>query len=127
MRREEFGPELTGRVIAGAMNVHRQLGPGLLESVYRRCLAWELDQAGLAVAQEVDLPVIYGGVQIASGGRADMIVESQVLVELKSVEHVLPVHAAQTRTYLRLSGCKIGLLINFHTALLKDGIRRFIP
>ena len=127
MRREEFGPVLTGRVIGHAINVHRQLGPGLLESVYRRCLAWELDQAGFAVAQEVDLPVVYGGVQIASGGRADMVVEGQVLVELKAVEHVLPVHEAQTRTYLRLSACKIGLLINFNTARLKDGIRRFIP
>src|ERR1039458_1605747 len=86
IRREEFGADLTGQVVTCAIAVHRQLGPGLLESVYRKCLAWELSQAGLAVEQEVDLAVVYGGVHIASGGRADMIVEGQALIELKAVE-----------------------------------------
>jgi GxxExxY protein len=118
---------LTGEIITRAIRVHRELGPGLFEAVYRRCLAWEFTQAGLAFDQEVDLAVVYGGVQIAAGYRADMIVEGQVMLELKSVERLLPIHEAQTRTYLCLSGCQVALLINFGSLLLKDGIRRFIP
>jgi GxxExxY protein len=126
-RREEFGPELTGKIIALAIDVHRHLGPGLLEGVYEKCPAWELEHNGFTFARQVDLPIIYRDVQIASGHKADIIVENQVIVELKAIEHLLPIHEAQTRTYLRLSGCKVGLLMNFNSVLLKDGIRRIIP
>jgi GxxExxY protein len=119
--------ELTGRIIERAIKVHRRLGPGLLEAVYEKCLCWELTHAGLAFARQVNLPVRYEDVVIESSYRADLIVEGRVILELKSVEHVLPVHTAQTLTYLRLSGCEAGLLLNFGAARLIDGIRRFVP
>jgi GxxExxY protein len=103
------------------------LDPGCWKGVNARCLALELTHSGLEFAQEVDLPVVYEDLQIASGYRADFILESLVILELKALERLLPVHELQTRTYLHLSGCKVALLINFNTALLKDGIRRIIP
>jgi GxxExxY protein len=115
---------LTQRIIGLAMRVHTRLGPGLLESAYERCLCHEFDRNALAYARQVDLPLTYDGVRLDCGYRADMIVNNEVLLELKSVEHVLPLHEAQLLTYLRLSQCRIGLLLNFNTLSLKDGIRR---
>jgi GxxExxY protein len=114
------------RVIGLAIKVHRVLGAGLLEAVYHQCLCWELQHAGLKFRREVPLAVIYEDIRFNQSYFADIIVEQTVLVELKSVERILPVHEAQTLTYLRLSGCQIGLLINFNSVLLKDGLRRFI-
>jgi GxxExxY protein len=118
---------LTDRIIRLGIKIHRKLGPGLLESVYQECLCWELRHDNLAFQRQVPLPVIYEDVHLACGYFADIIVDQQVIIELKSVERILPVHEAQTLTYLRLSGCKLGLLMNFNAVMLKDGLRRFIP
>jgi len=115
---------LTQLIIGLAMRVHTRLGPGLLESAYERCLCHEFDRNALAYARQVDLPLDYDGVLLDCGYRADIIVNNEVILELKSVEHILPLHEAQLLTYLRLSRCRIGLLLNFNTSLLKDGIRR---
>jgi GxxExxY protein len=115
---------LTRRIIGLAMRVHTRLGPGLLESTYERCLCHEFDQNALAYARQVDLPLNYDGAHLDCGYRADIIFTDEVLLELKSVEHVLPLHEAQLLIYLRLSQCRIGLLLNFNTLALKDGIRR---
>jgi GxxExxY protein len=123
----EPGAILTDRIIGLGIKIHRTLGPGLLESVYHQCLCWELRHAGLYFEREVPLPVVYEGMHMDRGFIADIIVEKTVLLELKTVEHILPAHRAQTLTYLRLSGCGVGLLMNFHVALLKDGLHRFIP
>lgn len=119
--------ELTGRIIELAVKVHRPREPGLLEAVSEKCLCWKLAHAGLAFARQVDLPVRYENVEIESSYRADLIVEGRVVLELKSVEHILPVHTAQTMTYLRLSACEVALLLDFGAPRLVDGIRRFIP
>lgn len=108
------------------MAVHRQLGPGLLESVYEACLAHELERRGHYVARQSALPVVYDTVKLEAGYRVDLIVDDTVIVEVKSVEGIAPVHEAQLLTYLRLSGRRLGFLINFNVALLKDGIRRRI-
>jgi GxxExxY protein len=118
--------QLTRRIIGLAMRVHTRLGPGLLESAYERCLCHEFDQNALAYSRQVDLPLNYDGVVLECGYRADLVVDHTVLLELKSVELILPLHEAQLLTYLRLSECHIGLLLNFHTLSLKDGIRRRI-
>lgn len=115
---------LTRQIIGLAMRVHTRLGPGMLESAYERCLCHELDHNGLVYARQVNIPLDYDGVIMDCGYRADIIVRNDVLLELKSVEHILPVHEAQLLTYLHFSGCKVGLLLNFNTASLKDGIRR---
>ncbi len=115
---------LTHQIIGLAMRVHTRLGPGLLESAYERCLCHELDQAGLAYARQVELPLAYDGVMLDCGYRTDLIVNEAVVLELKSVEQIVPLHEAQLLTYLRLSGCRVGLLLNFNTLSLKDGIRR---
>jgi GxxExxY protein len=116
--------ELTHRIIGLAMRVHTRLGPGLLESAYEHCLCHEFDQNSVAYRRQVDLPLDYDGTSLDCGYRADVIVENSVILELKSVEHILPLHEAQLLTYLRLSRCHIGLLLNFNTLSLKDGIRR---
>ena len=116
--------DLTYRIIGLAMRVHSRLGPGLLESVYHRCLCHELAKADIVFDQQVRLPIRYDGIEIQSAYTADMIVRDQVVLELKAVERVTPLHEAQLLTYLRLSGCRIGLLINFNTVSLTDGIRR---
>jgi GxxExxY protein len=123
--RTDEGADLTGKVIGAAIAVHRALGPGLLESAYRACLAWELEHAGLRVAQEVPLPVTYRGHLIDCGYRLDLVVEDALIVELKAVDRLAPIHDAQLLTYLRLSGARLGLLFNFNVPVLKDGIRRF--
>ena len=117
---------VTEAIIAGAIEVHRALGPGLLESTYEACLAAELQGRGLAVECQKLLPVIYKGTRVDCGYRIDLLVESQIVVELKSVQALDPVHEAQTLTYLRQSGCPVGLLINFNVTLLKNGLKRFV-
>ena len=116
--------EITGQIIGAAIAVHRALGPGLLESTYEACLAYELMQRGLRVEKQKELPVVYSGVHLDCGYRIDLLVESVVIVELKAVDTLAPIHEAQLLSYLKLSGCKIGLLINFNVEILKDGIRR---
>ena len=116
--------DITGQVIDAAMKVHTALGPGLLESAYEVCLAYELRQRGLHVETQVTLPVKYGGVELDAGYRLDLLVESRVIVELKAVEKMTPLHDAQLLSYLKLSGCKVGLLMNFNVERLKHGIKR---
>jgi GxxExxY protein len=117
---------ITGAVISAAMKVHSHLGPGLLESAYEACLAHELRKQNLRVAQQVGLPVIYDGERIDLGYRIDLIVEDAVIVEIKCAEAINPVHQAQLLSYIRLSGRNVGLLINFHVAHLRDGIKRMV-
>ena len=116
----------TGRVVDAALAVHRAIGPGMLESVYQTCLAFELRERGIPLQVERDLPVRYRGVEIDAGFRIDMLVDNAVVVELKTVSKLLPVHEAQLLSYLRMSGHQIGLLINFNVPLLRDGIKRLI-
>ena len=118
------GGDLTRRIIGLAMRVHTRLGPGLLESVYHRCLCHELSQAEIPFGQHVALPIRYDEIDLESGYLADIIVNNEVILELKSVERFSPLHEAQLLTYMRLSQCRIGLLINFNTVSLTDGIRR---
>jgi len=118
--------EITEQVIGAAIQVHRTLGPGLLESAYEACLAFELTKRGLRVEQQKPLPIVYDEVRIDCGYRLDLVVEGQVIVELKSVEKLLPIHEAQLLSYLKLSGCPVVLLINFNVPLLKNGIRRMV-
>lgn len=120
------GHALSDQAIGLAIAVHRQLGPGLLESAYEECLCYELKEAGLRLARQVPLPVVYKAVRLDCGYRMDIVVENDLVIELKAVERVLPIHEAQMLTYLRLSGHKLGLLMNFNTALLKDGLKRFV-
>ena len=115
---------LTGEIIAAAIEVHRALGPGLLESAYQACLCRELSLRGIEFRQQVDLAVAYKGIQLDCGYRIDLVVQNKIVLELKSVEHILPVHEAQLLTFLRLAGLRIGLLIIFKETVLKDGIRR---
>jgi GxxExxY protein len=117
--------ELTGGIIGAAIEVHRCLGPGLLESCYEECLAHELQVRSVAFERQKGLPVVYKNVRLECGYRIDLLVDSRIVVELKAIEAIAPVHEAIVLTYLRLSGCNIGLLINFNVAVLKDGIRRF--
>lgn len=118
--------ELSERVIGCAIEVHRHLGPGLLESVYEDCLVFELDQARPASRRQVDMPVVYKGVRLSVGYRLDILVEEQLVLEIKSVERVLPVHEPQLLTYLRMSGLRAGLVLNFNHVTLKEGIRRVV-
>ena len=117
---------MTQRVIGCAMKVHTALGPGLLESAYKECLFYESVSEGLFVEKEKPMPLVYHDVRLECGYRLDLLYESKVVVEIKAVEALNDVHLAQVLTYLKLSGCKIGLLINFNVASLKNGIRRVI-
>ena len=108
------------------MAVHRELGPGLLESAYEACLAYELVESEMGVERQKALPVRYRGVNVDCGYRIDLLVEGKVIVELKAVERLEAIHKAQLLSYLKLSGCKVGLLINFNVKVLKDGIRRLV-
>jgi len=117
---------LTEKVIGAAIEVHRHLGPGLLESAYEECLCWELSHQSINVKRQVPLPVIYKEVTLDIGYRLDLVVEDRLIVELKTVEKVLPIHEAQLLTYLKLSGLRTGLLLNFNSAVLKDGIKRLV-
>jgi len=118
--------DLTQEVIGAAIEVHRVLGPGLLESSYERCLARELSLRGVQFEAQVNLPVEYKGVRLEAGYRMDFVVEGSLLLELKAVEKVLPIHEAQVLTYLRLSGLRVALLLNFGEKVLKDGLRRIV-
>lgn len=118
--------ELTSRVIKCAIEVHRTLGPGLLESAYRECLEYELNLCGMWVTKEKPMPIIYKEVKLDHGYRMDLLVEDKLVIELKTVEFLTDVHFAQILTYLRLGNYPIGLLINFDVKLLKDGIKRVI-
>ena len=118
--------QLTERIIGAAIEVHRALGPGLLESAYEECLCYELSLDKLNVRRQVPLPVVYKGVKLGYGYRLDLIVEENVVVELKTVEKLLPIHQAQLLTYLKLGGFKTGLLLNFSSSVLKDGIKRIV-
>ena len=117
---------LTKSVIGLAIEVHRALGPGLLESAYQECLCYELKANGIAFGRQVALPVIYKSVKLDCGYRMDLVVDDRLVVELKTVEKILPIHEAQLLTYLRLSGISTGLLLNFNTAVLKNGIKRMV-
>lgn len=118
--------ELSYKIIGCAMKVHSVLGPGLLENAYEECLAYELRKAGIQVDRQVGLPIVYEEVRLEAGYRVDLFVERKIIVECKAVEALHPVFAAQLQTYLKFSGCKLGLLINFHELHLKDGIKRCI-
>jgi GxxExxY protein len=118
--------ELTSKIISAALKVHKLLGPGLLESTYEHCLAHLLIKEGLKVECQKALPLIFEDVKLEAGYRLDMLINDQVVVEVKSVEALIEIHMAQMITYLRLSGCRVGLLINFNTTILKNGIRRCI-
>jgi GxxExxY protein len=117
---------ITETIIGAAMRVHSALGPGLLESAYEACLAHELRKAGFDVRSQVELPVIYDSVRVDLGYRIDLLVNDTVIVELKCVERIAPIHEAQILSYLKLSRKRVGLIINFHVRHLKDGIKRFI-
>jgi GxxExxY protein len=118
------GQSLTAEIISAAMEVHRALGPGLLEAAYQACLCRELALRNVPFRPQVDIPVTYKGVKLDCGYRIDLLVSEKIVVELKSVHEILPVHEAQLLTYLRLSGMRVGLLLNFNTAVLKNGNRR---
>ena len=118
--------ELSNRVIGCAIEVHKSLGPGLLESTYEQCLAHELSLAGIEFQLQWALPVAYKGVRISCAYRVDVLVASRLIVEIKSVGAIQPIHEAQILTYMKLAGVGIGLLINFNVQLLKDGITRFV-
>jgi GxxExxY protein len=113
-------------VIGAAIKVHRELGPGLLESAYQKCLEFELGSQGLHVECEVPLPIKYGSVFLEVGYRIDMLIEDRIIVENKTVDQILPVHEAQLLTYLRMKGCHLGYLLNWHVPVMKQGIRRMV-
>lgn len=117
---------LTERVIGLAIQVHKELGPGLLESVYESCLSVELKQAAIQFRRQVPMPVTYRGMRLESGYRADLIIEDTLIIEIKALDHLCPAHEAQVLTYLRMSNCPLALLLNFHAPRLKDGLKRFI-
>jgi GxxExxY protein len=121
-----YASDLSERVIGLAIDVHRHLGPGLLESAYEECLCFELKRAGFIYRRQVSLPVVYKDVRLDCGYRMDVVVEDELIVEIKAIERVLAVHEAQMLTYLRLSGIRVGLLMNFGSVTLKDGLRRFV-
>jgi iron complex transport system substrate-binding protein len=118
--------DISGQIVDAAVRVHTKLGPGLLESVYERVLAYELEKRGLAVERQVPVPIAYDDIRFEEGFRADLIVARSVVLELKSVETMAPVHSKQLLTYLKLMDYRLGLLINFGAPLLKDGIKRIV-
>jgi len=117
---------LSRRVIGLGIEVHRELGPGLLESAYEACLAWELAQQGIAHQRQMELPLQYKGVRLDVGYRLDLLVDRKLIVEVKAVDHIEPVHEAQLLTYMKLLRVPVGLILNFKTAVLRDGIRRLV-
>ncbi len=116
--------EITEKVLGAAIEVHKHLGPGLLESAYEACLCHELDLRGLSVQRQLELSVQYKGMEIKSAYRLDLLVDGKVIIELKSAEGILPIHEAQLMTYLKLSGVRVGFLMNFNVPMMKDGILR---
>jgi GxxExxY protein len=124
--KQEIEKDLSEKIIGAAIEVHKSLGPGLLESVYQTCLAYEFMLQNIQFEKEKVLPVIYKGVALDCGYRLDFLVENKIVVELKTVNEIVPVHEAQILTYLRLTGCKVGLILNFYVPVLKKGIRRIV-
>jgi GxxExxY protein len=118
--------QLTHEIIGAAIAVHKEFGPGLLEVVYEECLCYEVTARRIAFKRQQPIPVVYKGAKLDCGYRADIVVLSRVIVEIKAIASIAPVHDAVMLTYLRLSGCKIGLLINFYSPVLKDGIKRYV-
>ncbi len=118
--------DLSNKIIGCAIDVHKQLGPGLLESAYQECLFYELKQAGLEVQKEKPMPIVYKDVKLDHGYRIDLLVEKKVVIEIKTVEVLNDVHTAQILTYLKLGNYKLGLLLNFHVSILKNGIKRVV-
>jgi GxxExxY protein len=118
--------QITENIISASIDVHRTLGPGLLESAYEACLAFELAERGFKVEQQKALPIVYQQVKLDCGYRLDLLVEDAVIIEVKAVDRIAPIHKAQMLSYLKLSGCKVGLLINFNVKILKDGIVRLV-
>ena len=123
--REELD-KITQSIIGAAIEVHKGLGPGLLESAYEACMMYELGVLGLKVESQKPLPLVYKRVRLDCGYRIDLLVEGKVIVEIKSVDQIMPIHHAQVISYLKLSGCKVGLLINFNEKLLKHGVHRIV-
>ena len=117
---------LTEQIIGSAISVHRILGPGLLESAYEECLCFELSQSKLRFERQVPLPVVYKDVRLDCGYRMDLVVENMVIIEIKAVERIIPVHEAQLLSYLKLADKRVGLLINFHVPVLKSGLKRIV-
>jgi GxxExxY protein len=126
MRDREKLDEISRRIIGAAIEVHRHLGPGLLESAYQSCLAFELQQLGLKVEEQRSLPVVYEQVKLDCGYRLDFVVEDEIIVEIKAIEQLLPIHEAQLLSYLRLAKKRVGLLMNFHVPVLKNGLKRIV-
>lgn len=118
--------EISSKIIGAAIEVHKQLGPGLLESTYETCLAYELKQMGLDVKQQQALPVVYKEVKLDAGYRIDLLIENKVIIEIKSVEALADIHTAQLLTYLKLKDLKLGLLINFNSVRVIDGLKRIV-
>ena len=118
--------EISSKIISAAIEAHRHLGPGLLESAYEICLAYELKQRGLIFQTQVALPVIYKGIKLDAGYRIDILVENKVIIEIKAVEYLAEIHTAQFLTYLRLKNLKLGLIINFNNVRVVDGIKRIV-
>ena len=117
---------IAAAIVDAGFQVHKALGPGLLESAYEECLAYELTERGLTVRRQVAMPIIYKAVKLDAGYRLDLLVESTVIVEIKAIDQLLPIHQAQLTTYLRLSGCHLGFLANFNVSMFKDGVRRMV-
>ncbi len=117
---------LSNKIIGLAIEVHKELGPGLLENTYKQCFAYELSQSQINFQMEVELPVVYKKINISCGYRIDLLIEDTIIIELKSVEKLLPIHKAQLLTYMKLADKSIGLLMNFNTKILKEGIKRFV-
>ena len=126
VRRPQRLERITERIIGAAIEVHRHLGPGLLESAYEECLCYELSQLGLPFERQVHLPISYKGIKLDCGYKMDLVVDDSVVLELKTVDHLLPVHVAQLLTYLKLSGKTVGLLLNFNEPVLRKGIKRLV-
>ena len=126
MNENEKLNKITETIIGAVINVHRALGPGLLESAYEACMVYELAQAGLKVEQQKPLPIVYRGVKLECGYRMDLMIDNEIIVEIKSIEKLLPIHQAQLLSYLKLSNCRVGLLINFNIKVLKNGIQRVV-
>lgn len=118
--------EISRHIVDAAYRIHRHVGPGLLESAYEAMLTYELRKRGLHIVRQKEIPIIYDGVKLEVGFRADLVVNEKVILELKSIEHLLPVHKKQLLTYLRLADMRLGLLLNFGEALIKDGIHRIV-
>jgi|ERR1019366_1113969 GxxExxY protein len=126
MQEKDRLDQISRRIIGAAIEVHRHLGPGLLESAYQSCLVFELKQLGLRLEEQKALPVVYKKVKLDCGYRLDLLVKDEIIVEIKAIEKLLPIHEAQLLSYLRLARKRVGLLMNFHVPVLKDGLKRIV-